>query len=111
MNTKGPYNDELIRAYRAELEVALVEISGQSWHQIISMHEMSIFTPEAAEEMITTIKRRKSLGMVASAVVFNKIIGGPMIKAQMTKIYELADIRFGFFESIDSAEIWLFTVS
>lgn len=104
VDATGPFNEELVKQYEKCLELCIQKLEKAKWNQIISLHKYSLFTPEAEHKLTQTLKNRKERGLVASVVVLHNTEGESLIKAQMSRCYESADIRFEFASSIDDAK-------
>lgn len=107
VDAAGPFNEELIKEYRQSLAKAIQQVSGKKWGQIIVLHDMSLFTRDAQEELLNTLRERKKLGLAASAVVLIDVEGASIAKSQLAYCYSNADIEFDFFDSIEQAKSWL----
>lgn len=107
VDAAGPFNEELIKEYRQSLAEAIQNISGKKWGQIIVLHEMSLFTRDAQEELLNTLRERKKLGLVASAVVLIDVEGAGIAEEQLSYCYRGAEIEFAFFTSTEEARLWL----
>ena len=69
VDATGPFNEELINSYRYALESCIHFLEIKQWNQIITLHEMSLFTPEAEEALTQSLIDRKSRGLVFCGVV------------------------------------------
>lgn len=107
VDATGPFNEELINSYRQAIEKCIQIVEAHSWNQIIVLHDMSLFTPEAELALTESLINRKSRKLNASAVVFVDIEGEIIIKQQMSKAYNTAKVQHEYFTSIEEAKIWL----
>lgn len=107
VNATGPFNKELTKSYSLAIESCIQKLEDNKWNQIIVLHHLSLFTPEAETFLIETLMNRKKRGLVKSAVVLVNIEGKSLITQQMSNIYQTADVEYRFFESIDSAQNWV----
>ena len=110
VDATGPFNEELIIKYERALESCIQSLEVSKWNQIITLHQFSLFTPEAEQALTQSLINRKARGLMASAVVFVNIEGESLIKAQMSHCYNKASVNHEFTSSIDDATIWLGTV-
>ncbi|WP_100658441.1 hypothetical protein [Alteromonas flava] len=107
---RGPYNQEIVQEYEHAIAGAIDTLSGGSWTQIIILHGLSLFTPDAAARLKQTVLMRKTRGLTASAVVIGDVDGKNTVTQQMQSIYQECGIAFDFFDNVDSAQIWLKTL-
>jgi hypothetical protein len=107
VDATGPFNEELIIHYEKSLESCIKNLETSKWNQIITLHQFSLFTPEAEQKLTQTLKNRRSRGLVACAVVLNNIEGESLIKTQMSRCYKCADIKYEFTTSVHDAKKWL----
>lgn len=107
VDATGPFNEELINNYNKSLESCIQRLENDSWNQIIVLHKMSLFTPEAEIALTKTLIERKSRGLDSCAVIINDVDCKLLIKEQPGHCYDKANIRYDFFKSIDDAVKWL----
>jgi hypothetical protein len=69
VDATGPFNAELIAAYRCDVDACIQALSHAAWGQIIVLQDLSLFTPEAEQALERSVEFRKQNGLVASAVV------------------------------------------
>ena len=105
VDATGPFNAELIAAYRRDVDACIQALSHAAWGQIIVLHDLSLFTPEAEQALERSLEFRKQNGLVASAVVSDSPY--KMVKKQMAEIYHNVALEYAFFEDLDSAKAWL----
>ena len=110
VDATGPFNDELLVQYENALESCIQYLAISKWNQIITLHQLSLFTPEAEEILTNTLINRRSRGLMASAVVLIDVEGESLIKAQMTRCYNRASIKHNFTSSVYDANKWLATL-
>jgi hypothetical protein len=104
----GPFNEELILKYEKALESCIQTLELSSWNQIITLHKLSLFTPDAELALTQTLINRKSRGLVSCAVVMVDIEGESLVKRQMSRCYDNASVKHQFFTSLEDAKVWLF---
>lgn len=107
VDATGPFNEELTTKYGQAIESCIKKLEGSDWSQIIVLHKLSLFTPEAAEVLINTLRNRKTRGLIKSAVVLINCEGKSLIVQQMSNIYQTADVDYSFFDSITEAQSWI----
>tara|TARA_Y100000310_G_scaffold112989_1_gene111531 strand:+ start:7723 stop:8112 length:390 start_codon:yes stop_codon:yes gene_type:complete len=103
----GPFNEELVQYYEQSLESCIKILEDSSWNQIIILHKLSMFTTEAEHKLVQTLKNRKERGLKASAVVLDNIEGESLVKTQMSRCYECANVDYKFTSSVHEAKQWL----
>jgi hypothetical protein len=107
VDATGPFNGELINHYNKSLEKCIQLLEDDKWNQIIVLHKMSLFTPEAEEALTKTLIERKSRGLTNCAVVINDVDCKMLVKEQLGNCYEKAQVNYDFFTSNDDAIKWL----
>jgi len=110
VDATGPFNEELIIKYKRALESCIQNLEVSNWKQIITLHQLSIFTPEAEKALTQTLINRRARGLIACAVILLDIESEPLIKTQMSNCYNKADVKHQFASSIEDAKKWLSTV-
>jgi len=106
VDATGPFNEELTSRYRSAIESSIQRLESNDWTQIIVLHNMSLFTPEAEELLIKTLVNRKERGLTKSAIVLIDAEGKALITQQMSRIYKTAQVDYRFFSSIEQAKVW-----
>lgn len=106
VDATGPFNEELIAAYHRDLEISIGELEKTgNWGQIVILHDLSVFTPEAEQALIASVASRAQRGLTASAIIADTKYFA--VKRQITKIYESACIPHHFFNNVVDATVWL----
>ena len=105
VDATGPFNDELVMCYQNELETCIAQLETSCWGQIVTLHAQSLFTPEAEQSLINSLKHRKSRGLKASAVVSDSPYS--LVRIQISRIYNQAGVAHDFFENEEHAFNWL----
>jgi len=108
VEAKGPFNEQQVQNYQAQLQKVLSKIKGQ-WGQLNLLHQDCIFTPQAEREMYHTIKLRKQCGVCAIAVVFVDTEPTGIVEKQLTRLYQQFNIVHAYFIDEDAALDWLET--
>ena len=106
VEARGPFNDQQVQKYQAQLQDALAEVCGP-WGQLNLLHQDCLFTPQAELQMHQATELRKRRGICAIAVVF--INGGQnsIVEQQLSRIYQQCHIPHGYFSDADAATAWL----
>ena len=111
VDARGPFNEELMLSYEADLELCIQQLEKSKWNQIIILRNLSLLTPEAEQAGIKSLINRKLRGLNVSAVVLIDIEGESLLKGQLNRIYQISGIKHQFFTSIQDARKWLLTAS
>ena len=110
VDATGPFNEELIIQYEKALETCIHSLEASEWKQVITLHRMSLCTPEAEQVLTDTVVNRKSRGLTACAVVLMNVEGESLIKTQMSRCYDRARVKHNFTTSVHDANEWLATL-
>lgn len=109
VDATGPFNEELLIKYENALESCIQRLEVSTWNQVITLHQLSLFTPEAEQLLTNTVINRRSRGLIACAIVLSNVEGESLIKAQMSRCYTRAGVKHVFISSIHDANKWLAT--
>lgn len=110
VDATGPFNEELLLQYEYAIESCIQNLEISKWNQIITLHQLSLFTPEAEQILTNTVINRRARGLIACAIVLINVEGESLIKAQMSRCYNLAGVKHNFSTSIHDANKWLTTL-
>jgi len=110
VDATGPFNEELLIQYEKALESCIQTLEVSEWNQIITLHQLSLFTPEAEQVLTNTVINRSSRGLMACAIVLIDAEGESLIKTQMSRCYNRAGVKYNFTTSIHNAKKWLTTL-
>jgi len=110
VDATGPFNEELIIQYERALEACIHTLEVSQWNQVITLHQLSLFTPEAEQILTNTVINRKSRGLKACAIVLMNVEGESLIKNQMSRCYDHASVKHNYTTSIHDANKWLATI-
>lgn len=110
VDATGPFNEELLIQYEKALESCIQTLEVSEWNQIITLHQLSLFTPEAEQVLTNTVINRSSRGLMACAIVLIDAEGESLIKTQMSRCYNRAGVKYYFTTSIHNAKKWLTTL-
>lgn len=103
VDATGPFNEQLVIRYEKAIEACIKQIEGATWNQIITLRQLSIFTPEAEEMLTQTLIDRRSRGLHTSIVVLLEVEAESLIKLQMGRCYKRAGVKFEFTQSTHHA--------
>jgi len=107
VDATGPFNEQLVLKYKKELQSIILGLNGRKWQQIIIMNDMSIFTPEAENELCKTIELRKKHGLVSLAVVYGDKLCNVLINEQLSRCYLDSKMPHKFFDNLEKAKQWV----
>ena len=111
IDAKGPFNHEVVQDFQRSLHTAVKMLEAKPhWYQVAVLHDMSIFTPDAMEELIQVMRWRMSKGLIASAVVTGQVVGKQLATKQIGDMYSELGMTFDFFDSEDDARQWIDTL-
>jgi len=110
VDATGPFNKELLIQYEKALETCIHTLEVSEWNQVIILHQLSLFTPEAEQVLTNTVINRRSRGLIACAIVLINVEGESLIKTQMSRCYDRARVKHNFTTSIHEANKWLATL-
>lgn len=106
VDATGPFNKELVTKYRDALDDCYQTLRNTRWHQIITLYQTSLFTPEAAIELTESLKYRKKIQLDRCAVVIKSEIKN-IVKDQMSRCYDTACVTHQYFDALEEAEEWI----
>ena len=107
-NCKGPFNTELVDNHNSEI-AAIIDSMPRHWGQVIVIDEDSLWTPDAERRMYQTVSARKKRGLLVSAVVLVNPNSKAILRDQISRVYDFAEVEHAFFEHTFSAEQWALT--
>lgn len=104
---RGPFNADSIKEFTRELATIAEKMKTGPWAIQVIYHGDSLLTPEAEEALVTMHQMRVQQGMVALAVVFNNVTAMNILKAQLSRAYDVESIPYRFFINDAEATDWL----
>ena len=104
VDATGPFNEELVKRYNEALESCIQQLEFSQWSQVITLHQMSLFTPEAEKVLIDTLIKRRSRGLLAGYVILEDVEFKPWVKEQLNRCYTVAGVELHFFDSTSEAK-------
>ncbi|TPH13433.1 hypothetical protein [Litorilituus lipolyticus] len=103
----GPFNEELINQYQSALKSCINTLQGSSWNQVITLHDMSLFTPEAEQALTHSLIERHNKGLESCGVVIGDVNCKALVSAQMSRCYQKANVKHKYFTTLEEAKAWL----
>lgn len=103
----GVVTKSILQAYHQDVQRVVKPLECQPWGFLGFAGGLGIMTPEAEAFLVESIVFRKSLGMVACAMVTNEAQIPVLVSNQFERVYEAAQIAYRFCDNEDSAIAWL----
>ncbi|MCJ8337127.1 MAG: hypothetical protein MJK10_01535 [Pseudomonadales bacterium] len=100
----GPFNEELIEHYSDALESCIHHLETSQWDQILTLHQLSLYTPEAEDLLTKNIIKRKSRGLKFCSIIISDVDFKSLVKEQISRCYTRAGIEHHFFDSMSEAK-------
>ena len=100
VDATGPFNDEVVKRYNIALDSCIQELEASQWNQIITLHQLSLFTPEAEIILTDTLIKRRFRGLVAGYIVLENVDCKLLVKEQLSRCYSKAGVQHHFFDSM-----------
>lgn len=106
-DAEGPFNEEVILEFRNALEEHVARLVGSPWGWVSTLHGLSVFTPEAEQAILETVRWRVSKGMRCAANVLMSTEAGDLERVQISRVYDQIGIDYAFFENFEDAAVWV----
>ena len=109
VDAEGPYNEEMVLAYKKDYQQAMIEICEQYkyWSQITYLNHESILLPEA-EAVLTELNCfKKSKGMTHGVIILVDVEAPHLVESQYQRIYRAAGMVLNIASDIEEAKAWL----
>ena len=107
VDVSGPFNEESVKEYQTDLESFVERLSSTPWALCGIFRNQGLLTPDAEASLIEVTRWRKERGMAVISVVLKDVKEPTILKAQMNRIYSVADIQCGYFDKMSDALSWL----
>ena len=104
VDATGPFSDEAAKHYIEAVEVCIQQLEASQWNQIITLHQVSLFTPEVENLLTAALIKRKTRGLIAVFLILEDVYFKPLVKEQWSRCYTKADIEHHFFDSTFEAK-------
>ena len=98
VDATGPLSDEMSKHYNDAVESCIQHLEGSQWNQIITLHQLSLFTPEAEIILTDTLIKRRSRGLVAGYIILENVDCKRLVKEQLSRCYSIAGVEHHFFD-------------
>ncbi|EPJ49740.1 MAG: hypothetical protein OFPI_22990 [Osedax symbiont Rs2] len=102
VDATGPFNDELLKRYNRALESSIQQLEASAWVQIISLHQTSLFTPEAESILTATLIERRSRGLQAGYLILEDVEFRSLVQEQLSRCYNQAGVAHQFFDCMSA---------
>jgi len=108
IDAQGPFNSEAVHDFQKSLHLATMTLENlPRWYQLAVLHEVSIFTPDAMDELFKVTQWRMTKGLAASAVVFVGTMSKQLSRIQIGAMYQELGLKHEFFDSVEAATSWI----
>ncbi|OQA34074.1 MAG: hypothetical protein BWY57_00759 [Betaproteobacteria bacterium ADurb.Bin341] len=107
VRTTGPWNKELIQLYSQKVTENVEALVGAPWGMLGVISEEGLHTPDSFSATVATVRRHRTQGRTASAVVLQNVSAPETVRKIFTKLYTEADEPFAFFDDEALARSWL----
>jgi hypothetical protein len=106
IESKGPFNQEAVDLYALQMNEIMESFDGY-WGQIITLHQDSLFTPQAEQSMKQALLYRKANGLAASAVIIHDDKARFIIQHQISRVYDEVGVEYAYIDCVDEAMRWM----
>lgn len=103
---EGPFNDHIVESCHRDVQVYLKDLP-EFWSKLSVFRQNSLFTPDAEKLLIEISKQQKTQGLCAIAIVFIDVQAEFVLKDQISRVYQCAQIEHQFFVDNKTAQLWL----
>ncbi|WP_026376138.1 hypothetical protein [Aestuariibacter salexigens] len=107
VDATGPFNHELISQLSDDLSEHEQALHHRPWVELAVMRCESAYTPEALNDLLTSMQRRHHNNMRAIAIQFEQPQSRLLTEHQLTSVLsKIAGLRFQFFDELEIAMDW-----
>ncbi len=104
---EGPFNADLMRQYKIDFSDCIEQLS-YPCGEVTVYRGMSVFTEEALEMNEHQIHRDiAEKGLIAAGIVLLSSQHKGLMKKQVKALYAGTDVKYEFFDDVESAETWV----
>ena len=107
VDATGPFNEALINEYQLALISSVEALSPEPWVMLVTLHDESLFTPDAESRLTEVIKWRKAMGMNRVGLLFVNTVATHILQSQMSRMYDQAGVEHAFFDNLEDARHWV----
>ena len=107
IDATGPGNKEMVEQYAMEVRDYRQQLAGKPWGSVVIFRGQALLTFDSEEAMAGAIAEAKQQGLIATAVILDRMDGEALFRAYWAKLYEHADIAYRFCENEQEALEWL----
>ncbi|MCJ8337042.1 MAG: hypothetical protein MJK10_01100 [Pseudomonadales bacterium] len=104
VDATGPFSDGVTKHYIESVEFCIQQLEVSQWNQIITLHQLSLFTPEVEKLLTAALINRKKRGLKAVFLILEDVYFKSLIKEQWSRCYTKAEIEHHFFDSTSEAK-------
>jgi hypothetical protein len=103
----GPANTEAIVEYNNEMERVIETMHFDKWYQIVCIRGQGLLSLQSEGCLMQSLYARKKKGLQKCAMVVAITEGRTMVKSQIERCYQKANIECAFFDDLQSANVWV----
>ena len=105
----GPFNDEFMNHYNLQIAPLREQMKYQHWVSLVSFTNEGLLPLSMRDGVLQSMEAAKTMGLIASAVVFDQQTPSTVAQQFWEQIYEKASLPHRFFKNIADAKSWLLT--
>ena len=99
IDATGPLNAEMAKLYIEAVESCIQQLEGSPWNQVVTLHQLSLLSPEVEKFFTVALINRRSRGLLAIFVIIEDVYFTSLVKEQMSRCYTKAGIEHHFLDS------------
>ena len=103
----GVVTPSILQNYHRDVQRVVKPLKCEPWGFLGFAGGVCIMTPEAERFLVESIQFRKSLGMVACAMMTKDLQIPMLVRNQFQRVYEAANIAYRFCDNEGAAIQWL----
>jgi hypothetical protein len=103
----GPWNLESVKEANKRFSSVVESLYGSPWGSLVVLHGDPIYVPDAANQIIKTIKNERKMGCVANAIIVSESNSPEFAKRHLSELHTKAGDTFRFFSNREEAAWWL----
>ena len=100
VDATGPFNDEVAKHYIEAIESCIQQLEVSQWNQIITLHQLSLLSPEVEKLFTSALIKRTTRGLKAVFLIVENVYFKSLVKEKMSRCYTKAGIEHHFFDTV-----------
>lgn len=80
VDATGPFNDEVAKQYIEALESCIQQLEVSQWNQIITLHQLSLLSPEVEKLFTSALIKRTTRGLKAVLLIVENVYFKSLVK-------------------------------